>query len=77
VTVESKVASAVLGPLSSSPIPLHKSVVQMQALIVSLSTDCGEQVACGSTGLSMLPRRTEVGKHSRITAVSLSDFFQE
>jgi hypothetical protein len=44
VTAESTVARAVLG-LSSSPIPLQKSVVQIQALIVSLSTETGEQVA--------------------------------
>jgi len=39
------VARAVLG-LSSSPIPLQKSVVHIQAdIAVSLSTDTGEQVA--------------------------------
>jgi hypothetical protein len=51
---------------------LHRSDVQMQARIVSDSTGSGEQVGTGSTGLSKLPSRILVGKHSRITAVSES-----
>ena len=61
----------------SSPIPLQKSEVQMQALMVSDSTDTGLHSSDGSTGSSMLPRRILVGKHSLITDVSVFDFFQE
>ena len=61
----------------SSPIPLQKSVVQMQALIVSDSTEAGLHSSSGSTGSSMLPRSILVGKHSLMTDMSLSDFFQE
>jgi len=61
----------------SSPIPLHKSDVQIQALIVSDSTEAGMHSSCGSTGSSMLPRRILVGKHSLMTDTSLSDFFHE
>ena len=63
--------------LSSAPMPLQKSDVQIQALIVSDSTDAGLHSSCGSTGSSILPSRTLVGKHSLITAVSVFDFFQE
>jgi len=52
---------------------LHKSLVQMQACMVSDSTGWGEQVEVGSTGLSMEPSRILVGKHSRITAAQLED----
>ena len=61
----------------SSPIPLHKSDVQMQALIVSDSTEAGLHSSSGSTGSSIFPRRILIGKHSLITDMSLSDFFQE
>ena len=61
----------------SSPIPLQKSDVQIQALIVSDSTDAGLHSSCGSTGSSILPRRILVGKHSLITDVSVLDFFHE
>ena len=58
-------AGAVLG---SPGRILHRSEVQIQARIVSDSTGSGEQIGVGSTGLSILPRRILVGKHSRITA---------
>ena len=61
----------------SSPIPLQKSEVQIQALIVSDSTDAGLHSSCGSTGSSILPRRILVGKHSLMTDVAAFDFFQE
>lgn len=47
---------------------LHRSEVQIQARIVSDSTGSGEQIGVGSTGLSILPSRILVGKHSRMTA---------
>jgi len=63
--------------MSSSPIPLHKSVVQMQAEIESDSMEVGLHSDLVSMGLSMLPSRILVGKHSLITETSLADFFQE
>ena len=61
----------------SSPIPLQKSDVQMQAWIVSDSTEAGLHSSSGSTGSSILPRRILVGKHSLMTDVAAFDFFQE
>ena len=62
---------------SSSPPPLQRSEVQRQAEILSDSREAGEHWASGWTGFSMLPRRMPVGKHSRITEVSVADFLQE
>lgn len=61
----------------ASSIPLQRSEVQMQAWMVSDSTGAGEQNGVGSTGSSMLPSRMLVGKHSRITDISVSEVFQE
>ena len=63
--------------MSSLPIPLQRSVVQMQAEMESDSIEEGEHWVAGSTGLSMLPRRMLVGKHSLITEISVADFFHE
>lgn len=63
--------------MSSLPIPLHRSVVQMQAEMESDSMEEGVHWMAGSTGLSILPRRMLVGKHSLITEVSVADFFHE
>ena len=49
----------------------------MQAVMVSLSTLAGWQVWLGSTGRSILPSKTLVGKHSLMTEVSRSDLRQE
>ena len=63
--------------MSSLPIPLQRSVVQMQAEMELDSMEDGEHWVAGSTGLSMLPRRMLVGKHSLITDdFSLLDFLQ-
>ena len=48
---------------------LHMSDVHRQAVMTSDSTGSGEQLDEGSTGLSRLPSRILVEKHSRITAV--------
>lgn len=64
-------------PSDSASIPLQKSVVQMQARILSDSTGIGEHSGVGSTGSSMLPNSMLVGKHSRITAFSEFDLVQE
>jgi hypothetical protein len=61
----------------SASIPLQKSVVQMQARMLSDSTGIGEHSGVGSTGSSMLPNRMLVGKHSRITAFSEFDLVHE
>ena len=66
-------ASSVL--TSSSPTPLQRSEVQRQAEM-SASREVGEHWAWGWTGLSMLPSRTLVGKHSRMTELSVADFLQ-
>ena len=63
--------------LNSSPSPLQRSEVQRQAEMLSDSREVREHWAWGRTGLSMLPRRTLVGKHSRITELSPADFRQE
>ena len=63
--------------MSSSPTPLQRSEVQIQAEILSDSREVREHWAWGWTGWSMLPRRTLVGKHSRMTELSLADFLQE
>ena len=71
--------SVIEGNLStlSALIPLQRSDVQMQALIVSDSTAAGLHSSTGSTGSSKLPRRILVGKHSLMTEVSALDFFHE
>ena len=61
----------------SSPIPLHRSVVHMQAEMESDSIDDGEHWSPGSMGSSMLPSKMLVGKHSLMTDTSLADFLQE
>lgn len=71
------VASALLCKSLSASIPLQKSLVHIQARILSDSTGTGLHSGDGSTGSSMLPSRILVGKHSRITDVSEFDFFQE
>ena len=63
--------------MSSSPTPLQRSEVQIQAEILSDSREVREHWSWGCTGLSMLPRRMLVGKHSRMTELSVADFFQE
>ena len=63
--------------ISSSPSPLQRSEVQRQAEMLSDSREVREHWAWGRTGLSMLPKRTLVGKHSRITELSPADFRQE
>ena len=63
--------------MSSLPIPLQRSVVQIQAEMESDSIEAGEHWVAGSTGLSILPSRMLVGKHSLITEVSVADFFHE
>ena len=63
--------------MSSSPTPLQRSEVQIQAEILSDSREVREHWSWGCTGLSMLPRRMLVGKHSLITELSVADFFQE
>ena len=63
--------------ISSSPRPLQRSVVQMQAEMLSDSRESGSHSARGSTGLSMLPSRMLVAKHSLMTDLSVADFLQE
>ena len=63
--------------MSSSPTPLQRSEVQIQAEMLSDSREVREHSAPGWTGLSMLPRRMLVGKHSRITELSVADLRQE
>ena len=41
------------------------------------SMEDGVQVSAGSIGLSMLPSRMLVGKHSLMTDTSLADFLHE
>ena len=81
VVVELVVMLATLGLssvlMSSSPTPLQRSEVQIQAEILSDSREVREHWSWGCTGLSMLPRRMLVGKHSRMTELSVADFFQE
>ena len=57
--------------IESFPIPVHKSVVQIQAWMWLDSTDTGEHEGEGSMGSSIVPRRIVVGKHSRITAAKI------
>ena len=73
--VGSRPPSSVL--MSSSPRPLQKSEVQIQAEMLSDSREVREHSTWGWTGFSMLPRRMLVGKHSRMTELSVADFFQE
>ena len=63
--------------MSSSPTPLQRSEVQIQAEMLSDSREVREHWTWGWTGWSMLPRRMEVGKHSRMTELSVADFLQE
>ena len=64
----------------NSSLALQKEVVQRQAepLIPASGSDtsCKLQSVLGLKGLSIGPRTTETGKHSRNTAVSVGDFFQ-
>ena len=63
--------------ISSSPIPLQKSEVHRQAEIPSSSRESGSHSDPGLTGSSILPSRILVGKHSRMTDLSLEDLLQE
>ena len=63
--------------MSSSPTPLHSGVVQIHAEMESDSSEEATHELAASTGLSMLPSRMLVGKHSLMTEVSVADFLQE
>ena len=63
--------------ISSSPIPLQRSEVHRQAEIPSSSRESGSHSGPGLTGLSILPSRILVGKHSRMTDLSLEVLLQE